>query len=561
MSPQSVQAEYQAGITFNQGIELYEGIETNENFFIGKQWEGVQSNGMPTPVFNFLKRVVLFAVANVTTDNWKLHASVLPGFMGHVTDPEFLAEILNNEFLSIFEQNRMSGLLRRFTRNAAVDGDGCTYTYWDPDVETGQWSKGAIRTELLQNHQVLFGNPNSKDVQSQPYILLERRLTVKEARKRAKAFGQDASEIVADSKETGNVQMDAIGGSKVTVLTKLWKNDKTGTVWGYECTSEAVVRPAWDLGIKRYPITWMCWDFVQDCYHGQAMITGLIPNQIFVNKSFAMAMIFNMSLAYPKVVFDRTKVPHWSNRVGSAIGVSGPVTDVAKVMDPGVMGPQVTDLINLSVKYSQEFLGASDVALGNSRPDNAAAVIALQRAAAVPMELTRQDLMESIEDLGRIYIDFMGAYYGQRYVSTKDPQFGENVLTVVDFSVLQDIPMTIDLDAGASAYWSEIASMQTMDNLLQQGKISAIEYIKRLPAGMISDRDKLIAIMEQEQRMQMQAAGLPPDMMPPPGAVPEGNGPAGAEEAPLEIGPGNRTLQRELVKQGVIPGTGGMTNG
>ena len=39
------------------GIDLYENVQTNENFFIGKQWEGVRSNGLPTPVFNFLKRV------------------------------------------------------------------------------------------------------------------------------------------------------------------------------------------------------------------------------------------------------------------------------------------------------------------------------------------------------------------------------------------------------------------------------------------------------------------------------------------------------------------------
>ena len=74
MTPQKVSKEYEAGLSFNQGIELYDCVQTNENFFIGKQWEGVKSNGLPTPVFNFLKRVVLFSVANVSTDNLKLHA-------------------------------------------------------------------------------------------------------------------------------------------------------------------------------------------------------------------------------------------------------------------------------------------------------------------------------------------------------------------------------------------------------------------------------------------------------------------------------------------------------
>ena len=84
-----------------------------------------------------------------------------------------------------------------------MDGDGCLYTYWDPDVETGQPSKGAIKTEVLMNTQVLFGNPNSRDVQSQPYIMIERRMLVSEAKKRAIANGvreDDADSITADSR-------------------------------------------------------------------------------------------------------------------------------------------------------------------------------------------------------------------------------------------------------------------------------------------------------------------------------------------------------------------------
>jgi len=27
-------------------------------------------------------------------------------------------------------------------------------------------------------------------------------------------------------------------------------------------------------GLKLYPVTWLCWDYVQDSYHGQALLTG-----------------------------------------------------------------------------------------------------------------------------------------------------------------------------------------------------------------------------------------------------------------------------------------------
>ena len=552
MTPQRVSKEYDAAIKFNNGIDLYDCVQTNENFFIGKQWEGVQANGLPTPVFNFLKRVVLFSVANVSTDNLKLHAKPLPSSskLGEeVLDT--LTKILNDQFVSIFEHNKMGSCIREFCRNAAVDADGCMYAYWDPDVETGQDAKGAIRTEVLMNTQVLFGNPNDRDVQSQPYILIERRMLVKEARKRAKknGVGKDTLDLItADDKEGGDNRLDELGGDKVTVILRLWRDDKTGTIHGYECTKQAEIRKEWDLGIKLYPLVWMNWDYVQDCYHGQAMITGLIPNQIFVNKLFAMSMISLMTLAYPKIVYDKTKVAKWSNRVGAQIGVNGGVDNVAKIIDPASISPQISQFIDLAISYTQKFLGATDVALGDTRPDNTSAIIALQRAAATPMELTKQNLLQSIEDMGRIYMEFMAEYYGTRSVEVRSP-FHENETMIIqfDFSMLKNIPCSVDLDAGAASYWSEIAAMQTLDNLLMQGKIDTIEYLKRLPAGQITDKEALISVLQQEKQMQMMAAGMPVES-------PGGN--TQEAEPPVRGGPGYGALQRKINETGEVPKEG-----
>ena len=551
LTPQKVSKEYDAGLSFNQGIDLYDCVQTNENFFIGKQWEGVKSNGLPTPVFNFLKRVVLFSVANVSTDNLKLHAKPMPS-SGQMPAAfgEILSNILNDQFASIFEFNKMGSCIRQFCRNAAVDADGCTYTYWDPDVDTGQPSRGAIRTEVLMNTQVMFGNPNSRDVQSQPYILIERRMLVKDARKRAKANGGEADMIQADEKESGDPRMDNLGGNKVTVLLRLWRDDDTGTIHGYECTRNAEVRKEWDLGISLYPITWMNWDYVQDCYHGQAMITGLIPNQIFVNKLFAMSMISLMTLAYPKVVYDKTKVSRWSAKVGASIGVNGSVDGVAKIIDPASISPQIAQFIDVAIGYTQKFLGASDVALGDTRPDNTSAIIALQRAAATPMELTKQNLLSCIVQLGEIYKEFMGEYYAVRHVETTVPQTTEKVSIQFDFSTLKAIPCSIDLDAGASSYWAEIANVQTLDNLLMQGKIPTREYLRRLPNGQISDRESLIALMEAAERGQ-------PVRLLPDGETGGGASPMDMTNVapPLRGGAGYGILQRKINETGEVPRT------
>lgn len=552
MNPSKVSAEYDAGLKFNTGINLYDTVETNENFFIGKQWEGVKSNGLPTPVFNFLKRVVLFSVANISTDNLKLNAKPLRS-SGNVTAEtlETYSEILNDQFEAIFELNKVAGLIREFCRNAAVDGDACLFTYWDNDIETGQMNRGGIRTEVLLNTQVMFGNPNSREVDSQPYILIERRMLVDEAKKYAREHGaskDDIDLIVPDDKESGNRDVDQLGGEKVTVRLRLWKDEDTGTVHCYESTRDAEVRPEWDLGIKSYPIVWLSWDYVQDCYHGQAMITGLIPNQIFVNKLFAMSMISLMTLAYPKVVYDKTRIQKWSAKVGAAIGVNGGVDGVAKIIDPASISPQISQFIDVAISYTQKFLGASDVALGDTRPDNTSAIIALQRAAATPMELTRQNLLQCIEQLGRIYMEFMGEYYGKRFVEITLRQLqGAKAVILFDFATLLSVPCGVDLDAGAATYWSEIANMQTLDNLLMQGKIPTSEYLRRLPNGQITGRESLIAITEAAERGQLATVD---------GFSPETVSAMDDATPPLRGGAGYGALQRKINQTGEVPRQG-----
>lgn len=165
VNPDTVWKLYDTGRGFNNQINLESCVKVNENFFVGKQWEGVQSNGLPTPVFNVIKRTVSFIVATITTDNIRVNATPLSS----TPDTDALVEparIVNEEFESIMERNSIPAMLRRFTRDAAVRGDGCTFTYFDPDAETGQDAKGAIVTEIVENTRVHFGNQSSPDVQS-----------------------------------------------------------------------------------------------------------------------------------------------------------------------------------------------------------------------------------------------------------------------------------------------------------------------------------------------------------------------------------------------------------
>ena len=515
--------QYCAGLDFNNKLRLVENVTNNENFFIGRQWEGVQANGLPTPVFNILKQIVLHQVATITSDNFTISATPLRA-SANDKRLEMASQVVNSELRALFKVNKLPNLSRIMMRNAAVDGDGCMFTYFDPDAPTGlDGIKGAIKTEIVDNTRVLFGNPNSRNVQSQPYIIIWKRRQIDDVKDEARANGLSEEEIQNISADTddNNSRMDSYVDDKCTVLTKLWRDKKTGTIWGCEVTKGAVIRKPYDVRIKSYPVTWICWDYVQECYHGQALITGLIPNQEFINKAYAMAMLSQMTSAFPTKLYDRTRVTKWTNQVGAQIAVDGSVEGVAKILEPAQISPQIAQFINSTIENTQSLTGATAAALGNTRPDNTSAIIALQRAAAIPAEITKQNLYECLEDLGRIYIEFMAAYYGTRpvdipaavAVGDEIAQFANANVGMMqqefDFAQLEDCPMTIGLDVGASSYWSEVASMQTLENLLQLGLITVADFLERIPDGYVAKRQELLDKYKQKEMAALTPAIAP----------------------------------------------------
>lgn len=373
LSYQNVWKLYQRGLDFNASINLEETVQVNENFFIGKQWEGVVSNGLPTPVFNILKRVACFIVATICSDNIKVQAAPLAS-TANTKDLVEPVRMVSEELDALTERNNVPALMREFARNAAVDGDGCTYTWWDPDFDTGQDAKGRIRTEIIENTRVHFGNPNDRRVESQPYIILARREIVGFVRREAKKNSMKGWEGIKSDVDDTAQDAAKRTGDKVTTLLLLWRDPETREIWACKTCKSCQIREPWNLGIRRYPITWLNWDYIQDCYHGQAMITGLIPNQIFINKAYAMSQLSLMTTAYPKILYDKTRVAKWDNRIGAAIGINGgDVNNVAKIMDPATISPQIAQFIQLAVEQTEQSLGATSVALGDTRPDNTSA--------------------------------------------------------------------------------------------------------------------------------------------------------------------------------------------
>ena len=222
----------------------------------------------------------------------------------------------------------------------------------------------------------------------------------------------------------------------------------------------------------------------------------------------AMCMEHAKRMAFPKIVSSRAAFPNgWDNRVGVAVAANGNLTDAVTAKTASVdMPAQVMTLIDKVITYTKDLMGASDAALGNVKPDNTSAIIAVQKASSVPLELQRMAFYQFVEDTVRIFLDMMRADYGTRKVVYLDSE-GEKQELEFDFSILGEMCLQLNVDVGASTYWSELMQVQTIDNLFERGIITdPVTYLESIPDGYIKNKAGLIASVKKEREAALAMA-------------------------------------------------------
>lgn len=644
---------YEEGRNYNQSLtpNQYNVVETNTEFFIGNQWLNLPNTpamrGLPKPTFNILKRVASLFIASLTSSGVTMRYEPLAYYDGFQTDPHHdAAEFTNAAVANLLEKMKFDYRVREALFDGAQTGDYCAHFYFDPDIRPyggafGQ-HRGEIQMELVDGINVMFGNPNDRNIQNQPYILLVGRDTVdnlkweaerfkanKQLYKTGKASGDKLDEIQPDAE---NDLMPGVGGkveltagedtgkalyvlmySKVTreedetdefgspVYTDeydkdgapLFEKDEDGnpmldatgepvpkrkkakrlvtTVYATKATRTGVIYEDVDTGLTHYPLAWGNWEKQRNQYHGRALVTGLIPNQIFINSMFATAMRHMQLMAFPKTIYNADLISQWSNEVGQAIAVHGlqpgqGIAQVAANLHPAEMSNQIFTLIDKAMAYTKECLGATDAQMGNVKPDNTSALMVLQTNSEVPLENIRAGLYEWVEDIGAILPDMMGTYYGKRPIVVEqefedlvmgpggmpqiDPMTGmmrtqkvvRKVVKEFDFSQLKHITLNMRIDVGATTYFSEIAMTQTLDNLRKDGTLDVIQYLERIPDKLIPKKQELLKELKGRIADGTQANAAAGAAIPEPGSpVP------GGQAAPVQGG----TISPDKAVQGL----------
>lgn len=596
---------YELGKAYNNSLSpnQYNLVNTNIEFFAGNQWKGLKESSamasLPKPVFNIIKRIGSLFVASLTSSSSRVSfeplANKQEGPDGQTVEAESIkaADMATAEVENLFDKLKMDFKVRDAMFDGVQTGDYCAHFYWDANAKPYGGAYGAYRgeiaMELVDGINVMFGNPNTHIVESQPYILVIGRDTVAnlkaEYARNHKGEELDDSHILSDK----DYQWQAGSGGKVELgdndrsgkalfmymYTKKSKEvkltnpdgspkmenelDKNGqpipdtledgfpiltpegkpvykqkqateiqtTVWVSKHTKFADIVPPVDTGLTYYPIAWGNWERQKNQYHGRALVTGIIPNQIYINSMFALIMRHQQMLGFPKTLYDANVIGQWNNAVGQAIGVydlppDKRMSDLYGVIQPADMSTQIMRCIEMAMQFTKDCLGATDAQLGNVRPDNTSALIALQSSSQVPLENPQACKYEWIEDIGRILLDMMGTYYGERPVVRRSTQTApfmdqttglpstvqdtQSIIEMYDFRKLKHLWLNVRADVGASTYWSRIAIVQTLDNLKQSGVLDVVDYLERMPEEYIPRKDELLAKLKAQVAPQMMGA-------------------------------------------------------
>ena len=506
-SPFEIFEEYREAADFKASLGrrgIYEQGRINERFYIGDQWYGAKcGNERPLVRHNIIKRIGDFKMSQILSEPLSVSFSaegipVTENAGGETGEINTVMTALGDYYNITAERVGLNSLHERALRNAFVTGTGVIYTYWDPTVKTGLYAdaekkvpvKGDIACEVLDIENVFFADPYISDVQAQPYIIISSRREKDEVIREARRFNAGGMTVSAINEDAED--------EKVTVLTKLYKEykpDGTYIIKGVKVTEHAVVRRTFETGLRLYPIALFNWEKREGIIYGESEITYLIPNQIAINRMITASVWSAMTTGMPMMVINGDTVPEGiTNEPGQIIKVYGSNEDVngaVKYVAPPDFSKNFESGVQSLIDNTLTQSGANEVALGDSRADNATALMTMRNAAVMPLQMLKNRFYAFAEELSRIWADFWVTCYGKRKIKLHDGN-GTRYMPF-DGDRCKSLIINSRVDVGTGSVYSDRDCLNTLLALYEKGIIDRTQFLERMPDGIIRDIGGLLS--------------------------------------------------------------------
>lgn len=439
---------YEKGKDYLDTKNLMTRTNTNWNFFVGKQWEGIEADGEELPMFNFIHPNVMRKVTTIYTNRMAVNYTDLDGRAA--LQPVY--EKLSQMFSAKWEKANEDVLCRKSLKHGCVTGDGLQY-FPTGDVEDVQ---------ILYNTDILYGDESEPNIQRQPYIIIQERRSVEEVKEMARQNGipEDEVALIVPDRDTdytiGNIDevqnSDSTDSMKVTMITHFEKKKEpiTEMVWEdsdgiregtmiqtgerdvvyiAKCTKTAMVENERPIkgspspidqangkqgrALSLYPIIKFSWEEYPNDARGISQVEGLIPNQLLINKTLARRSMTTQNTAYPRVAYSSQYVqnPDDLMKVGMPIEINGgdamSVNQAVSYLNPAQSNDEPKRLTDDLLEITQELSGSGDTTMGNIDLQRvaASAIVAVNDQAQSMHDDTVANLQLFVEDMANLWVE------------------------------------------------------------------------------------------------------------------------------------------------------------
>ena len=519
----TVWVDYQKGVMFNRSHNLYTETEINYNFYHGNQWEGAKLGDIQPVVQNIIKPIVKYKLGVIIQNHYEIvfNPNIYDTYAEGQT-LEQICKVLNSHMAKVWEIQKADQKVREASKDACINSEGIVHTYFDEENIV----------EVIDKNNVYYGNENSSDIQSQPYIIIAYRQPVSQVREEAKKLRIEDTKIkliLPDSEvqeQAGYTGITDEVNPMCLVLLKYYKEN--GKVFYTKATKCVELEKEKPTGMNLYPIAHFVWEEKKGSSRGIGAVNCVIPNQIEINKIDARRALAVKIGAFQKLVYNQDLVVNAKEltKVGGAIAIKGGATvdDVRKAIGYIYPTSMSSDAGNLSAEMktnTRDLEGAGDTATGNIDPTQASgkAILAVQQASQQPLGEQVENYKTFVEDLARIWFDMWKSYEvnGMNIMYEQKDEDGNIVQEpgVISYEMLQQLEPRIKVDITPRSSYDKFAQEQSLENLFMSDKITFEEYVDSLPADAVMPKATLEKIVtrrkENQQRltqMQMEANQL-----------------------------------------------------
>lgn len=503
--------EYQNGIEFKRRIDYYNTVDENYRYFQGDQWGNTQSEGLPTPVFNVIKPVIRYKVSTIMQNDTKIMFS-----SENSTDKDYpylneVTSLLSQYSETLWEKLKMDFNNEIMLQEAAITGNGFAYFYIDENT-------GEIKIELVDGTNIYPSNPNMPSIEDQSYITIAFRRSCEEVREEAKACGFKDTELITPDTDTNelagdNSKIEIRDSDMCIVLLRMWRDKKTDTIHYSKSTRACEYIKDVDLKIRRYPLAMFTWENKKNSFFGLSDVTGLIPNQDYINTIAAMIMASTTFTAFPKMVYNEDYVDNPNNQIGVAIGINGsnmPINDVISYIAPKSTSGDVFSMFDRTIELTRELMGANDNALGDVDVSTTSgkAILAAMEQSSKPLESIKRRFYNYLEDVALIWAELWRNNCGSAKAVTVKDENGETKVYYISSKAFKKLMLNTRIEIGPSTRWSEVTLLKTLENLLVGGYIPFEWYVTLLPENSGIPKEKILELISSQKN----SANATPDI-------------------------------------------------